>query len=163
MAPRKEQVFPSITEMLGLLTPTKIERALEKIQIVLVGMEGKDAKIRLLVAGEEFQPILSEKSLIGLIVKGSTLWLPDEPKGKNTYSSFMLVDAKNVAEKVELVAPLPVDAPVEAEIIQEDPLSSTDFLLKNRKAGKKIPEGNLKAFKKGTKDNTSFIINKKSQ
>ncbi|MDH4467743.1 MAG: hypothetical protein QE271_06760 [Bacteriovoracaceae bacterium] len=186
MAGRKNESFLSITEILGFLTPAKIERAFDSIKIVLKGADGQDKQIRFLVTEDEFEPILSEKSLIGSMVKGSMLWIPDAPKARSGYSSFMLSDADGVAVRPddgqssaneldlnkqpqtdkEFATNETTHQEVHERVDGDNPapaLSSTDFLLKNRTQKKKVNEKNLKAFKSGKKENTSFIINKKTQ
>ena len=185
MAVRKIESFPSITEMLGFLTPSKIENAFDSIKVVLKGAEGEEKQIRLLVTEDEFEPILSEKSLIGSMIKGSLLWIPEEPRIRSGYTSFMLSEAENHLKvddshsststsgrnklphsenELGITESSNQEVHKRVDVNSEEPeLSSTDFLLKNRTQKKKINESNLKAFKSGKKENTSFIINKKSQ
>lgn len=185
MSSNPNEKFQPITAMLGLLTPQKVELAFDSVSIVLKGGGGKDQKLRLLVTGDEFDPMLNEKSLLVSMVQGSTLWTTEEAKSRGNYSSFMLADnaqeasapssledgKDNVNDSQETSLTVGVEATAkasrnrESEVVDET-MSSTDFLLKNRKktTSSAAAERNLRAFKSGgKKETTSFIINKKGQ
>jgi len=168
---------PLILDILGILTPSKVERAFEAILVILKSHDGKGHDLRLLVNEDEFSPILTEKSLIVSIAMGSMLWIAEEPKVKSGYTSFMLasdtVNPKMINDDTQKVDE--VDSSVVNDSagqmerfsgedqMKNEKMSSTEFLLKNRKTSKKISQSNLKAFKKDQKkETTSFIINKKS-
>jgi hypothetical protein len=163
---KKGPTFPSITEILGILTPKKIEKAFDAIQVILKSPDGHSDKYRLLVHEDEFSTILSEKSLISSMASGSMLWTPEEPRPRAGYSSFMLESEEKLAQTATAQATEDTQEVDHSEVSSKEdptPLSSTEFLLQNRVVKKKISKSNLNEFKKGQKkQTTSFIINKKS-